>query len=89
MNSCGNGVKKLEFQLNERLKTAIDEAKVKVHDTCSSLSVCAAQYDRYGSKFIKECGLRADPLMQLAFQVELSPMIHVLTIIIYIYVYLE
>lgn len=68
-SSSGEGVRKLEFQLNHRLKAAIEEARDKVHDTCNSLSVCAAQYDRYGSSFIKSSGLRADPLMQLAFQV--------------------
>lgn len=52
------------------MKSAVDQARERVEETCKSLSVCAAQYDRYGSNFIKNCGLRADALIQLAFQVQ-------------------
>ena len=71
-DGSGEDVTKLEFQLNDKVKAAVEEARATVQEKCDSLSVCAAQYDRYGSNFIKSSGLRADPLMQLAFQVPLA-----------------
>ena len=64
-------MQKLEFQLSGKVRAAVDEARCHVQEMCSSLSVCAIQYDHYGSDIIKSSGLRADPLMQLAFQVRL------------------
>ena len=55
--------------MNQGLKAAVDEAKVKVQELCGSLSVCAARYEGYGSDLVKSKGLKADPLMQLALQV--------------------
>lgn len=69
IQASGVGIEKLDFQLNPKLKTAVDKAKARVEKSCNSLSACAVQYDGYGSNLIKNCGLKADSLMQLAFQV--------------------
>ena len=70
MPALGEGVQQLEFQLTDSLRAAIEESRAEVQEKCGSLSLNAAQYDRYGSAFIKKSGLRADPLMQLAIQVQ-------------------
>lgn len=69
VQALGEGIQKLEFQLTDSLQASIDQARVCVQEKCGSLSVSAALYDRFGSTFIKSCGLRADPVIQLAIQV--------------------
>lgn len=69
MPASGEGVQRLEFQLTDDLSAAIEEARAQVQEKCASLSATAVVYDRYGGDLIKRSGLRADPLIQLAFQV--------------------
>ena len=63
------GVERVELQLSDRLKSAIETARREVEEKAKTLSVNTMQYGRYGKDFIKAQNLSPDAVMQLAIQV--------------------
>ncbi|XP_038068874.1 carnitine O-palmitoyltransferase 2, mitochondrial-like isoform X1 [Patiria miniata] len=61
-------VSKLEFKLDSALCQGIEEAKANHALATSQLNVQWVQYPRYGSSFMKKCGVSPDAVAQLALQ---------------------
>ncbi|XP_046940607.1 carnitine O-palmitoyltransferase 2, mitochondrial isoform X3 [Lynx rufus] len=61
-------VQKLNFKLNDALKTGISTAKEKFDATVKTLTVDLIQFQRGGKEFLKKQKLSPDSVAQLAFQ---------------------
>ncbi|XP_030180744.1 carnitine O-palmitoyltransferase 2, mitochondrial isoform X3 [Lynx canadensis] len=61
-------VQKLNFKLNDALKTGISTAKEKFNATVKTLTVDLIQFQRGGKEFLKKQKLSPDSVAQLAFQ---------------------
>ncbi|XP_007944109.1 carnitine O-palmitoyltransferase 2, mitochondrial [Orycteropus afer afer] len=61
-------VKKLNFKLNDALKTGITTAKRKFEETMKTLTIDCRQFHRGGKEFLKKQKLSPDAVAQLAFQ---------------------
>lgn len=61
-------VQKLQFRLNDALKTGISTAKEKFDATMKTLTVDCIQFHRGGKEFLKKHKLSPDSVAQLAFQ---------------------
>lgn len=65
---CSSSVKKLEFKLDDGLKQAISDAKVKFHEAVGRLDVAHVVYEECGRNFLKTQSISPDAFMQLSFQ---------------------
>ena len=63
------GVRRLEFNVPDMVKTKSQFAVKELKETCSSLTVNVLQYHRFGKDFIKKVNLSPDAVLQLAVQV--------------------
>lgn len=61
-------VQKLQFRLNDALKTGIRAAKEKFDATMKTLTIDYIQFHRGGKEFLKKQKLSPDSVAQLAFQ---------------------
>lgn len=61
-------VQKLNFKLNDAIKTGIIAAKEKFDATMKTLTVDCIQFQRGGKEFLKQQKLSPDSVAQLAFQ---------------------
>lgn len=61
-------VQKLNFKLNDALKTGISAAKEKFDATMKTLTIDNIQFQRGGKEFLKKQKLSPDAVAQLAFQ---------------------
>ncbi|KAF6108089.1 carnitine palmitoyltransferase 2 [Phyllostomus discolor] len=61
-------VQKLQFRLNDALKTGISAAKEKFDATMKTLTIDFIQFHRGGKEFLKKQKLSPDSVAQLAFQ---------------------
>nr|XP_058919787.1 carnitine O-palmitoyltransferase 2, mitochondrial isoform X2 [Kogia breviceps] len=64
-------VQKLNFKLNDALKTGISTAKEKFDATMKTLTIDYIQFQRGGKEFLKKQKLSPDSVAQLAFQMAL------------------
>lgn len=62
-------VRELEFKLDDKAKSMINEAKSEYSKTCSSLGVNVMEFKKLGRSFCKTKDISPDAVMQLAFQV--------------------
>lgn len=62
-------VKKIEFKLDDKVKTAIKKAEKKYEESVSRLHIRNFVNHMYGRSFVKDFGLSPDSLMQSAFQI--------------------
>lgn len=62
------GVVRLDFNLSDKVKNTIDQAREEIEERCRTLSVKTLQYHKYGKNFIKKLKLSPDALLQLAIQ---------------------
>ncbi|XP_064632032.1 carnitine O-palmitoyltransferase 2, mitochondrial-like [Lineus longissimus] len=65
---CSSLVKKLEFKLDDGLKQAISNAKIKFHEAVGHLDVAHVVYENCGRNFLKSERISPDAFMQLSFQ---------------------
>lgn len=63
------GVERLDFDLSERAKTAIEVGRSEMEKKGQSLRVNTLRYDRFGKNLLKRKQLSPDAILQLAFQV--------------------
>ncbi|XP_028368982.1 carnitine O-palmitoyltransferase 2, mitochondrial isoform X1 [Phyllostomus discolor] len=61
-------VQKLQFRLNDAIKTGISAAKEKFDATMKTLTIDFIQFHRGGKEFLKKQKLSPDSVAQLAFQ---------------------
>ncbi|XP_039094826.1 carnitine O-palmitoyltransferase 2, mitochondrial isoform X2 [Hyaena hyaena] len=61
-------VQKLNFKLNDALKTGISTAKEKFDATVKTLTIDITRFQRGGKEFLKKQKLSPDSVVQLAFQ---------------------
>ncbi|KAF0873884.1 carnitine O-palmitoyltransferase 2, mitochondrial [Crocuta crocuta] len=61
-------VQKLNFKLNDALKTGISTAKEKFDATVKTLTIDIIRFQRGGKEFLKKQKLSPDSVVQLAFQ---------------------
>lgn len=59
----------LEFNLDDKMKNAINEAANNYKNLCKSLDVSVLQMEGLGKTLCKKHGLSPDAVMQLGFQV--------------------
>ena len=67
--SGGEGVCRLEFDLSEEVKAAVEEGRRAMEEKGRSLSVSTMKIDAFGRGLFKRKQLSPDAVMQLAFQV--------------------
>nr|XP_018904354.1 PREDICTED: carnitine O-palmitoyltransferase 2, mitochondrial [Bemisia tabaci]XP_018904355.1 PREDICTED: carnitine O-palmitoyltransferase 2, mitochondrial [Bemisia tabaci]XP_018904356.1 PREDICTED: carnitine O-palmitoyltransferase 2, mitochondrial [Bemisia tabaci] len=68
-NSIISSVKKLDFKLDDNVKSSIIKAKEDYKKTCNSLQIDFSQFESFGRNLCKKKGVSPDLVMQLAFQV--------------------
>ncbi|XP_071960674.1 carnitine O-palmitoyltransferase 2, mitochondrial-like isoform X3 [Antedon mediterranea] len=61
-------VRKLEFDLDSTMKTAIKDAIDKYNTSTSKLNIGVRQFNKFGKNFMKANKLSPDAFMQLSFQ---------------------
>ena len=61
-------LQKLNFNLTDNTKAAIDSAKQDIERRCDELSVNTLQYDGFGKNYLKKMGFSPDAVLQLAIQ---------------------
>lgn len=69
LKSCKlDSVRRLEFDLDSRLKSSISACRKRHIDTTSSLEISAVQYSSLDKNYFKKRSLSADAMFQLSFQ---------------------
>ena len=64
-----DGVDRLDVDVPTEVQVGVASALEEVKKVCSSLSVEALQYSKYGKSFLKKLQLSPDAILQLAIQV--------------------
>jgi carnitine O-palmitoyltransferase 2 len=62
-------VRRLEFQLNDALKLAVDQARRRFDEMTGQLAVDVFLYEGFSKSFCKQQKVSPDAIMQLGFQV--------------------
>lgn len=60
----------VEFNLDDRVKAAIVQARHNYKQTCDSLHVGVVDFQGFGRNLAKPLNISPDAIMQLAFQVQ-------------------